>query len=52
MGERQSITQKGVRAIDARNSQLCNGSNPEGPKTEKIQPRLKFSISLENFNLD
>ena len=27
MGERQSIAQKGVRAIDARNSQLENGSN-------------------------
>ena len=26
LGERQSITQKGVRAIDARNSQLENGS--------------------------
>ena len=25
---------------------------PEGPKIEKIQSRLKFSISLENFNLD
>ena len=27
MGERQSIAPKGVRAIDARNSQLENGSN-------------------------
>ena len=27
MGERQSIAQKGVRAVDARNSQLENGSN-------------------------
>ena len=27
MGERQSIAEKGVRAIDARNSQLENGSN-------------------------
>ena len=27
MGERQSTTQKGVRAIDARNSQLWNASN-------------------------
>ena len=27
MGERQSIAQEGVRAIDARNSQLRNGSN-------------------------
>ena len=27
MGERQSIAQKGVRAIDARNLQLENGSN-------------------------
>ena len=25
---------------------------PKGPKIEKIQSRLKFSISLENFNLD
>ena len=24
---------------------------PKGPKIEKIQSRLKFSISLENFNL-
>ena len=27
LGERQSIAQKGVRAIDARNSQLENDSN-------------------------
>ena len=27
LGERQSIAQKGVRAIDARNLQLENGSN-------------------------
>ena len=27
MGERQSIAQKGVRAIGARNSWLANGSN-------------------------
>ena len=27
LGERQSIAQKGVRATDARNSQLENGSN-------------------------
>ena len=27
VGERQGITQKGVRAIDARNSWLENGSN-------------------------
>ena len=27
MGERQSIAQKSVRAIDTRNSQLENGSN-------------------------
>ena len=27
MGERQSIAQKGVRAIDAQNSQLENASN-------------------------
>ena len=27
-------------------------ANPEGPKIEKIQSRLKLSISLENFNLD
>ena len=25
---------------------------PKGPKIEKIQSRLKFSISLEIFNLD
>ena len=25
--------------------------NPKGPNLEKIQDRLKFSISLENFNL-
>ena len=31
MGERQSIAQKGVRAIDARNSQLENGSNLQKP---------------------
>ena len=27
LGERKNIAQKGVRAIDARNSQLENGSN-------------------------
>ena len=26
-------------------------ANPKGPNLEKIQDRLKFSISLENFNL-
>ena len=26
--------------------------NPKGPKIEKNQSRLNFSISLENFNLD
>ena len=26
--------------------------NPKGPNLEKIQDRLKFSISLENFNPD
>ena len=25
---------------------------PKGPKIERIQSRLKFSISLENFNPD
>ena len=25
---------------------------PKGPKIEKIQSRLKFSIPLEHFNLD
>ena len=28
------------------------GVNPKGPNLEKIQDRLKFSISLENFNPD
>ena len=38
MGERQSIAQKGVRAIDARNSQLENGSN--ATKTSVRAPKL------------
>ena len=38
MGERQSIAQKGVRAIDARNSWLENGSN--AAKTIVRAPRL------------
>ena len=38
MGERQSIAQKGVRAIDARNSQLDNGSNAS--KTSVHAPGL------------
>ena len=38
MGERQSIAQKGVRAIDARNSQLENGSN--AAKTSVRAPGL------------
>ena len=34
---------------------LHNGTFPKGPKIEKIQdrpPGLKFSIEIENFNLD
>ena len=27
-------------------------ADPKGPKIEKIQSRLKISISLENFNLE
>ena len=38
MGERQSIAQKGVRAIDARKSQLENGSN--AAKTSVRAPGL------------
>ena len=38
MGERQSIAQKGVRAIDARNSWLENGSNAS--KTSVRAPGL------------
>ena len=38
LGERQSIAQKGVRAIDARNSQLENGSN--AAKTSVRAPGL------------
>ena len=38
LGERQSIAQKGVRAIDARNSQLDNGSN--ATKTSVRAPGL------------
>ena len=32
-------------------SALFRGQNPKGPKIEKIQSRLKFSMPLENFNL-
>ena len=38
MGERQSIAQKGFRAIDARNSQLENGRN--AAKTNVRAPGL------------
>ena len=38
MGERQSIARKGVRAIDARNSWLQNGSN--AAKTSVLAPGL------------
>ena len=38
MGERQSIAQKGVRAIDARNSHLETGSN--ATKTSVRAPGL------------
>ena len=38
LGERQSIAQKGVRAIDTRNSQLENGSN--AAKTSVRAPGL------------
>ena len=38
LGERQSIAQKGVRAIDARNSQLENDSN--AAKTSVRDPGL------------
>ena len=38
VGERQSIAQKGVRAIDARNSQLENDSN--AAKTSVRAPGL------------
>ena len=38
MGERQSIVQKGVRAIDARNPQLDHGSN--AAKTSVRAPGL------------
>ena len=38
--------QKKLRRIHRR------ASAPKGPKIEKIQSRLKISISLENFNLD
>ena len=38
LGERQSIAQKGVRAIDARNSQLEYGSN--AAKTSVRAPGL------------
>ena len=38
LGERQSIAQKGVRAIDARNLQLENGSN--AAKTSVRAPGL------------
>ena len=40
MGERQSIAQKGVRAIDARNSQLENGSGSNAAKTSVRAPAL------------
>ena len=38
LGERQSVAQKGVRAIDARNSQLENGAN--AAKTSVRAPGL------------
>ena len=38
LGERQSIAQKGVRAVDARNSWLENGSN--AAKTSVRAPAL------------
>ena len=38
VGERQSIAQKGVRAIDARNSQLEN--DPNAAKTSVRAPGL------------
>ena len=40
MGERQSIAQKGVRAIDARNSQLENDS--DAAKTSVRAPGLSM----------
>ena len=41
VGERQSIAQKGVRAIDARNSQLENGRN--AAKTSVRAPGLSMN---------
>ena len=55
MGERQSITQKGVRAIDTRNLQLLNGSN--AAKTSVRAPGLSadedasFLLTVEVFLL-
>ena len=43
VGERQSIAQKGVRAIDARNSQLENGSR--AAKTSVRASGLSMSVN-------
>ena len=43
-GERQSIAQKGVRVIDARNSQLENGSNIHAAKPLTLQSLLFFDF--------
>ena len=44
VGERQSIAQKGVRTIDARNSQLENGRN--AAKSSVRAPGLSLSAIL------
>ena len=47
VGERQSIAQKRVRAIDARNSQLENRSN--GAKTSVRAPGLSTDEREHRF---
>ena len=47
MGERQSIAQKGVRAIDARILQLENGSS--AAKTSVRAPRLSADECERSF---
>ena len=43
---------QGSRGFGQKNSRrLWRSRRPKGPNLEKFQDRLKFSISLENFNL-
>ena len=48
LGERQGIAQKGVRAIDARNSQLGIGSNA-AKQTSVRAPRLSKDEREHHF---